>query len=429
MALSVLVIGLAPVITAYTASWGSVLWCWITQGPVVGAVPYRYTAMPTPSAPRTPLTHQVPIRLHLPYRHIIHYVVLFLVIGGATDQWAHDPTKVNAARDCNRTTRRHTMLHRRHVRPLPWNINLLPWQLRLLSLLLSHYQACSQPPLQPSSPGCYYPNPWEAAGTINPSRVMWDLARRLLLLSNDIHPLLGPGRLHTFKVLSLNVGGPHLSQKRCNQLLQEATAAQPTLIAYQEVRFKLGYNHMCQVAQMAPQYQPVAYTANNPDVLFLVHRSIAQYTRLLQPAHPCGVAVEVSLPNCPAFSAANIHGPFDRRSRTSLDQRISQLSHLGLLMCDFNHGKESVWPHRRPVRWWHHKLLDGTLLDLASCTTADLNPPLLTTRKGHQKTDMKQSSPKFINSCKTTDQKRPNQTPRRSSSGRHANVHLRPNVH
>ena len=211
---------------------------------------------------------------------------------------------------------------------------------------------------------------------------MWDLAQCLLLLSNDIHPLPGPGRLHTFKVLSLNVGGPHLSKKRWNQLLQETTAAQPTLIAYQEVRFKSGYNHMCQVARMAPQYQPITHTASNPDVIFVAHRSIAQYTRLLQPAHPCGVAVEVSLPDRPPFSAANIHGPFDRRSRTSLDHWISQLPRLGLLMGDFNHGKESMWPRHRPLRWWHHKLLDGTLLDPASCVTADMNSPLLTTRKG-----------------------------------------------
>ena len=34
------------------------------------------------------------------------------------------------------------------------------------------------------------------------------------------------------------------------------------------------------------------------------------------------------------------------------------------------------------MRWWHHKLLDGTLLDPASCTTTDMNSPLLTTRKG-----------------------------------------------
>ena len=367
---------------------------------------------------------------------------------------------------------------------------------------MSHYQACSQPRLQPGSPGYYCPNPGEVTGTISPSHVMWDLAGRLLLLS--IHPLPGPGRLHTFKVLSLNVGGPHLSKKRWNQLPLETTAAQPTLIAYQEVRFKWGYNHMCQVARMTPQYQRMTQTANNPDVLFLVHRNIAQYTRLFQPAHPCGVAVEVSLPDRTAFSAANIHGPFDRRSRASLDQWISQPPHLGMLMGDFNHGKESVWPRRRRVRWWHHKLLDGTLLDPANCTTADLNSPLLTTRKGVRhhlahadapqgallvpihppattrrwwqssappcktdpttestqapsstgtrapsmhfkntlpngparqaylglrRTGMKRSSPKFTNSRKTTDQRRPSQKPRRSSSGQHANGHLRPNVY
>ena len=138
---------------------------------------------------------------------------------------------------------------------------------------------------------------------------------------------------------------------------------------------------MCQVARMAPQYQPITHTANNPDVIFLVHRSIAQYTHLLQPAHPCGVAVEVSLPDRPSFSAANIHGPFDQRSRTSLDHWIGQLPRLGLLMGDFNHGKESVWPRDRPLRWWHHKLLDGTLLDPASCVTTDMNPCLCNKHK------------------------------------------------
>ena len=382
MALSALVIGLAPAAAAYVTSWGSMLWFWIMQGPVVGTVPHRYTDTPPPSIPRTPPTRAVPIRLQLPCRHIIHCVALLLIIGGATDHGAHHPAKVDTAQTCNRTTRRRAALHRRHLRPLPWSMNRLPWQLRLLSLLLSHCRSCSQSSPHPISPSYCYPHSGEVTGTISSSHVMWDLARLLLLLSNDIHPLPGHGRLHTFKVLSLNMGGPHLSKKRWNQLLQETTVAQPTLIAYQEVRFKSGYNHMCQVARMAPQYQPMTHTANNPDVIFLVHRSIAQYTRLLQPAHPCGVAVEVSLPDRPTFSAANIHGPFDQRSRTSLDHWISQLPRLGLLMGDFNHGKESVWPRHRPLPWWHHKLLDGTLLDPASCTTTDMNSPLLTTRKG-----------------------------------------------
>ena len=196
------------------------------------------------------------------------------------------------------------MRHRR-ARPPPWSIHLLPWQLRLLSLLPSPYHAHSQPPPQHNNPHAPYPNLTVTTETVSPSHIMWDLAQRLLLLSNDIHPLPGPSRHHTFKALSLNVGGPHLSKKRWNQILQETTMAEPTLIAYQEVGFKSGYNHMCQVARMAPQYQPVAHTANNPDVLFLVHRSIAQYIRLLKPAHPYCVAVEVSLPDRPAFTVAN----------------------------------------------------------------------------------------------------------------------------
>ena len=219
MALSALVIGLAPAAAAYMTSWGSMLWFWVTQGPVVETVPHRYTATPVPSMPRTPPTRTVPIRLQLPCRHIIHYIVLLLIIGGATDQWAHDPAKVDTTQTCNRTTRRRAALHRRQLRPLPWNMNRLPWQLRLLSLLLSHCQACSQPHPQPISPSYYYPHSGEVTGTISSSHVMWDLARRLLLLNNDIHPLPGPGRPHTFKVLSLNVGGPHLSKKRWNQLL------------------------------------------------------------------------------------------------------------------------------------------------------------------------------------------------------------------
>ena len=51
-------------------------------------------------------------------------------------------------------------------------------------------------------------------------------------------------------------------------------------------------------------------------------------------------------------------------------------------MGNFNQGKESVWPRHRPVHWWHHKLLDSTLLDPSSCTTSDMNSLLLTTRKG-----------------------------------------------
>ena len=266
------------------------------------------------------------------------------------------------------------MMRRRNVQPPPpWSIHHLPLQLRLLSLILSHYHTQSQPPLTTTSPNWLYPHPMVTNDDVSPSQTMWDLARRPLLLSNNAHPLPSLSRHHTFQALSLNVGGPHLSKKRWNQLLRETTMTEPTLIAYQEVRFKSGCNHLCQVARMVPHYQPIAHTADNPDVLFPVHRSIAQYTRLLKPAHQYGVAIEVSLPDLPALTAANIHGPFDRRSHASLDLSISCLPHFGLLMGDFNHGRESVWPRHRPVRRWHHKLLDGTLIDPPSNTTSDMD--------------------------------------------------------
>ena len=134
------------------------------------------------------------------------------------------------------------MMRHRHGQPPPWSIHLLSWQLRLLSLLLLHYHAHSQPPPTNSKPHAPYPRLTATAEAVSPSHTMWNLARRLLLLSNDIHPLPGPSRHRTSEALSLNVGAPQLSKKRWNHLLHETAMAEPTLIAYQEVGLKSGYN-------------------------------------------------------------------------------------------------------------------------------------------------------------------------------------------
>ena len=217
MALSVLPVVVTLMATTYVTCWGSLLWFWITQGPSATTMPYTCANVPTPPILHPHSSHKTTAWFWLPYRHIIHYIMLLLIIGGATEQKANNPTTAYTPSDRNRTTKRRTMMQHRRAQLPPWSIHLLPWQLCLLSLLLSHYHAHSQPPPTNSNPHSPYPRLTATTNAISPSHTMWDLARRLLLLRNGIHPLPGPNRHHTFRALPLNVGGPHLSKKRWNR--------------------------------------------------------------------------------------------------------------------------------------------------------------------------------------------------------------------
>ena len=68
----------------------------------------------------------------------------------------------------------------------------------------------------------------------------WDYQARLIQFSNDVHTNPGPTtpRTDTWCVMSLNVGGPHLSVKRLHSLLIEISRHNPHIVALQEVRFK-----------------------------------------------------------------------------------------------------------------------------------------------------------------------------------------------
>ena len=66
--------------------------------------------------------------------------------------------------------------------------------------------------------------------------ILWELAQRLIRLSNDVHPNPGPSPppRPDLSFLTLNVGGPFLSWRRWGHLLAEIIAEQPAVIARQE---------------------------------------------------------------------------------------------------------------------------------------------------------------------------------------------------
>ena len=63
---------------------------------------------------------------------------------------------------------------------------------------------------------------------------------KLLLRCGDVHPNPGPRALGRFGIWTLNVGGPHISEKRWNGLLHELADTGLKVIALQEVSFRKG---------------------------------------------------------------------------------------------------------------------------------------------------------------------------------------------
>ena len=98
-------------------------------------------------------------------------------------------------------------------------------------------------------------------------------ASRLIVVANDVEPNRGPPPcpLH---LLTLNVGGPHLSRKRRGQLLQGTTASEPMVISLQEVRFRTGTAHMAYTARACPKYLLLFFGDVSLDVIFLIHSAL-----------------------------------------------------------------------------------------------------------------------------------------------------------
>ena len=63
-----------------------------------------------------------------------------------------------------------------------------------------------------------------------------------------------------------------------------------------------------------------------------------------RPSDKHGVAVEIQLPDRPVFVVAHVHSPFNHRARHELDQWLDHIPSMGLVMGDFNNGKDSMWP-------------------------------------------------------------------------------------
>ena len=209
----------------------------------------------------------------------------------------------------------------------------------------------------------------------------WDYQARLIPLSNDVHTNPGPTtpRTDTWCVMSLNVGGPHLSVKRWHSLLMEISRHSPHIVALQEVRFKTGQHHISWAAEILPDYIPITHTHRNPDTMFLVHNTYAKYVTMYPALHRFATCVKVSLPGKPAFHSVNMHGPFTIATREELDSWISNIPSVGILMGDFN---DTIWATERGrKRWWHDKLSSGSMHDPAMGYHPNAQADTLHTRK------------------------------------------------
>ena len=208
----------------------------------------------------------------------------------------------------------------------------------------------------------------------------WNIALRCIILNNDVHPNPGPP---TFPVTTLNVGGPHLSNNRWNRLVQEVILDEPKIVALQEVRFKKASTPALSNCTCGARLCPHNVQTHNPDTIFLIHKLIAPYTKLLHSPNGTATAIEITLPAQPFFSVLKVHGPFSRQERNNIDPWMATVPDVGILMGDFN---DRIWPVAQPNRWWQYKLLDGSLLDpgmsLSPPDTAA--QPSLATRKGER---------------------------------------------
>ena len=98
--------------------------------------------------------------------------------------------------------------------------------------------------------------------------------------SGDVHPNPGPNISEQYIIGTLNVGGPHISEKRWNGLLQELSSTGLKIIALQEVRLRKGAGWRGpKMEQVLRNYELIAGRAlsTGSDECFLVHETWADY--------------------------------------------------------------------------------------------------------------------------------------------------------
>ena len=186
----------------------------------------------------------------------------------------------------------------------------------------------------------------------------WNFPAFHIMLSHDVHPNPGPNH-QVLKLLSLNVGGPHLSKRRWGRLLQETSSLGADVIALQEVRFRDTQWNMAATSQLLPNYCPVFPTITNPDVMFLLHSRIASFL-VDQFDLPSGFGIKLKMPGASTHTLCNLHGPFTTESKRTMDNWLASRTDITVLMGDFN---DRIWGHRAITRIWHTLLLQGKLID------------------------------------------------------------------
>ena len=316
--------------------------------------------------------------IHTP--NIIYWLLYFVILSADLSSVVEGPAVSLSMGAPHRRKERRGIKHRK-MRIHKWHISQAgkPY---LFLLLLCHLYLHKHPQHTPTTriTGPYDDRPWTTT-QIHTTLLPWDYHARLIRLSNDVHPNPGPPtpRTDTWCMMSLNVGGPHLSVKRWHSLLMEISQHRPHIVALQEVRFKTGQHHISWAAKVVPDYLPITHTHRNPDTMFLVHNTYAKYVTLYPAPHRFATCVKVALPGTPAFHCVNMHGPFTIATREDLDHWISDIPAVGILMGDFN---DTVWAtDKGRKRWWHDKLSCGTMHDPAMAYHPNAQANTLHTRK------------------------------------------------
>ena len=130
-----------------------------------------------------------------------------------------------------------------------------------------------------------------------------------------MHPNPGPRISGQDGIGTLNVGGPHILERRWNGLLQELSSTGLKVIALQELRFHKGAESRGpKTEQVVRNYK--LFTGrplgSGSDECFLVHESWAIYARLISgPAH-LGVVIKVRGTGEVEWVICNIHGKHAR---------------------------------------------------------------------------------------------------------------------
>ena len=88
----------------------------------------------------------------------------------------------------------------------------------------------------------------------------WNDSQWKIIMAHDAHPNTGPPTAPPpveLTYMTLNVGGPHVSQKRWAGLLTEIEQQRPVCVGLQEVCFRSGSNHMALTSQLLHTYVPM----------------------------------------------------------------------------------------------------------------------------------------------------------------------------